>query len=73
MPRMRVATTDIASTALNVNRREKRCMMCVCVRDITGKQYYFKQDNGQVYSRASGRFQSQEEAIAEFIDDIRRV
>lgn len=38
-----------------------------------GKQYYFKQDNGQVYSRATGAYQSQEDAIADFIDNIRSI
>ena len=35
-----------------------------------GKQYYFMQDNGTVYSRYSGTYVTKEDAIEEFIYDI---
>lgn len=35
-----------------------------------GKQYYFLQENGKVYSRASGFYLDFEEAVAEFIKEV---
>ena len=35
-----------------------------------GKQYYFLNDNGTVYSRASHKNMSREEAIYEFVEQI---
>lgn len=35
-----------------------------------GKQYYFLQDNGKVYSRQSGLYLDFEEAVAEFIKEV---
>lgn len=35
-----------------------------------GKQYYFAQDNGIVYSRDSGRYMSLDSAISEFADRL---
>lgn len=35
-----------------------------------GKQYYFEQDNGQIYSRDSGKYMTLDEAIAEFAEKI---
>lgn len=35
-----------------------------------GKQYYFMQDNGIVYSRDSGKYFSLDDAIAEFANRI---
>ena len=35
-----------------------------------GKQYYFLNDNGTVYSRASHKNMSREEAIYEFLEQI---
>ena len=35
-----------------------------------GKQYYFRQDNGIVYSRESGKYLKEDEAIKEFLDII---
>lgn len=35
-----------------------------------GKQYYFMQDNGWVYSRKSGKYMTVEDAYIEFINEI---
>lgn len=35
-----------------------------------GKQYYFLQENGKVYSRSSGYYLDFEEAVAEFIKEV---
>ena len=35
-----------------------------------GKQYYFKRENGIVYSRASCKYMSVDDAIKEFLDVI---
>lgn len=35
-----------------------------------GKQYYFEQDNGQIYSRDSGKYMTLDEAISEFANRI---
>lgn len=35
-----------------------------------GKQYYFKQENGIVYSRASCKYMSVDDAVKEFLDVI---
>lgn len=35
-----------------------------------GKQYYFRQDNGIVYSRESGKYMSFDDAVSEFIKRI---
>ena len=35
-----------------------------------GKQYYFLQENGKVYSRQSGLYLDFEEAVAEFIKEV---
>lgn len=35
-----------------------------------GKQYYFLQDNGIVYSRKSGKYMTRDEAYCEFADEI---
>ena len=35
-----------------------------------GKQYYFAQDNGLVYSRDSGKYMTLDEAITEFANEI---
>lgn len=35
-----------------------------------GKQYYFKQENGIVYSRASCKYMSVDDAVQEFLDVI---
>lgn len=35
-----------------------------------GKQYYFPQDDGTIYSRYSGTYVTKEDAIKEFIYDI---
>ena len=36
-----------------------------------GKQCYFLQDNGSVYSRRSGKYMSFAEAVDEFIDAMK--
>lgn len=35
-----------------------------------GKQYYFEQENGQIYSRDSGKHMTLNEAITEFANKI---
>ena len=35
-----------------------------------GKQFYFQQDNGMIYSRESGRYMTLDDAIAEFAKRI---
>ena len=35
-----------------------------------GKQYYFRQDDGSVYSRESGKYLTKEEAYDEFLGQI---
>ena len=35
-----------------------------------GKQYYFVQDNGKVYSRQSGEYLTHDEAVNEFLKEI---
>ena len=35
-----------------------------------GKQYYFMQDNGWVYSRKSGKYMTVEQAYNEFTNEI---
>lgn len=35
-----------------------------------GKQYYFRQDDGSVYSRESGKYLTKEEAYDEFLSQI---
>lgn len=35
-----------------------------------GKQYYFMQDNGIVYSRESGKYMTFDDAVAEFANRI---
>lgn len=35
-----------------------------------GKQYYFIQDNGFIYSKASGKYMKLEEAVEEFAKAI---
>ena len=35
-----------------------------------GKQYYFRQNNGIIYSRDSGKYMSLDEAISEFAKKI---
>lgn len=35
-----------------------------------GKQYYFRQGNGIVYSRESGKYLQEDEAIREFLEII---
>ena len=35
-----------------------------------GKQYYFPQDNGTIYSRYSGTYITREEAVKQFLDEL---
>ena len=35
-----------------------------------GKQYYFKEDNGMVYSRLSHSYMTKDKALEEFLNEI---
>ena len=35
-----------------------------------GKQYYFEQNNGTVYSRLSNSYMTKDDALNEFLDEI---
>lgn len=35
-----------------------------------GKQYYFPQDDGTIYSRYSGTYITKEEAVKQFLDEL---
>lgn len=35
-----------------------------------GKQYYFPQDDGTIYSRYSGTYITREEAVKQFLDEL---
>ena len=35
-----------------------------------GKQYYFEEDNGMIYSRLSHSYMTKDDALSEFLDEI---
>lgn len=45
-------------------------VLCVLSGAYWGKQYYFQQDNGMIYSRESGNYMTLDDAIAEFAKRI---
>lgn len=45
-------------------------MFCLITSAWYGKQYYFMQDNGIVYSRDSGKYMTAQDAYNEFLDKI---
>ena len=45
-------------------------MFCLITSVWHGKQYYFMQDDGTVYSRDSGKYMTAQDAYNEFLDKI---
>ena len=45
-------------------------VLVVLSNSYWGKQYYFEQDDGMIYSRDSGKYMTLEDAVIEFAERI---
>lgn len=61
---------DLFARSVAERKRGEWDMFELITSTYYGKQYYFVQDNGTVYSRASGKCVSANDAIKEFLDMI---
>lgn len=55
---------------MSENERGQWEMFTLLSSAFWGKQYYFMQDNGIVYSRDSGKYMTFSDAVNEFLDRI---
>ena len=51
---------------MSENERGQWEMFVLLSSTFLGKQYYFMQDNGLVYSRESGKYMTFDDAVVEF-------
>ena len=52
---------------MSENERGQWEMFVLLSSAFWGKQYYFMQDNGLVYSRESGKYMTFDDAVVEFV------
>ena len=65
-----VEAADAIEELIRENERGQWEMFTLLSSAFWGKQYYFMQDNGIVYSRDSGKYMTFDDAVDEFVNRI---